>query len=164
MTFTDIAPLVDYHYWARDRLLAAVEPLTPEQFTRDLGNSFKSVRDTLSHVHAAEWVWLSRLSGTSPTSLLPHDRFGDLMAVRTGWSETEAGFRAFIAGLDAAALERVVDYRLLNGQPGSSLTWQILQHVVNHATYHRGQVTTMLRQLGAAPPKAQDLIAFYRER
>ena len=163
MTSADLATLVDYHYWARDRLLAAVEPLTAEQFTRDLGNSFKSVRDTLSHVHAAEWVWLSRLNGVSPTSLLPHDRFGDLAAVRAGWAETEAGFRAFVGGLDAAALERVVDYHLLNGQPGASRTWHIVQHVVNHATYHRGQVTTMLRQLGATPPKAQDLIAFYRE-
>jgi uncharacterized damage-inducible protein DinB len=42
--------------------------------------------------------------------------------------------------------------------------WQMLQHVVNHSTYHRGQVTTMIRQLGAAPPQAMDLIAFYRER
>ncbi len=164
MTSTDLAILIDYHYWARDRLLAAVEPLTADEFTRDLGNSFKSVRDTLSHLHAAEWVWLSRLSGTSPSSLLPHDRFADLAAVRAGWADTESGLRAITAGLDAAAADRVVDYKLLNGQPGSSRTWQILQHVVNHATYHRGQVTTMLRQLGAAPPKAQDLIAFYRER
>jgi uncharacterized damage-inducible protein DinB len=53
---------------------------------------------------------------------------------------------------------------LLNGTPGRSRIWHIVQHVVNHATYHRGQVTTMLRQLGAASPKSQDLILFYRER
>ena len=44
-----------------------------------------------------------------------------------------------------------------------SVLWHMLQHVVNHATYHRGQVTTLLRQLGAAPPKSMDLIAYYRE-
>ena len=57
----------------------------------------------------------------------------------------------------------MLDYRLLNGQPGRSTFWHMVQHVVNHGTYHRGQVTTMLRQLGAAPPKALDLIAYYRE-
>jgi uncharacterized damage-inducible protein DinB len=164
MTTPQLETLVDYHYWARDRLLAAVEPLPPDHFTRDLGNSFASVRDTLSHLHAAEWVWLSRLNGASPTALLAHDRFADLAAVRSGWAETESGIRALVSGLDEATRERVLEYRLLNGQPGASRTWHILQHVVNHATYHRGQVTTMLRQLGAAAPKPQDLIAFYRER
>lgn len=164
MTKDDLQALVEYHYWARDRLLEAVEPLTPDQFMRDLGNSFPSVRDTLSHLHAAEWVWQLRLDGASPTHLLPHDRFADLGSVRTAWAETEARYRALVDGLDDGGLNRVVEYRLLNGRAGANPTWQIVQHVVNHATYHRGQVTTMLRQLGAAPPKSQDLIAFYRER
>jgi uncharacterized damage-inducible protein DinB len=164
MTTPELVALVDYHYWARDRLLEAVEPLTAEQFTRDLGNSFRSVRDTLSHIHGAEWVWLSRLEGQSPTSLLAHDRFPDLAAARTEWAASEARLRALVSGLDEAGLGRVLDYRLLNGTPGASRVWHIVQHVVNHAAYHRGQVTTMLRQLGAAAPKSQDLIAFYRER
>jgi uncharacterized damage-inducible protein DinB len=58
----------------------------------------------------------------------------------------------------------VLDYQLFNGAAGRSVFWHMLQHVVNHASYHRGQVTTMLRQLGAAPPKSTDLITFYRER
>ena len=60
MNRADLQTLLDYHYWARDRLLDAIEPLTPEQYTRDLGNSFKSIRDTVAHVHAAEWAWYSR--------------------------------------------------------------------------------------------------------
>ena len=164
MTPTELATLIDYHYWARDRILAAVEPLPAEQFLRDLGSSFSSVRDTVSHLHGAEWVWLSRLQGESPTALLPHERFPDLAAVRTAWAESEAGLRTLVAGLDAAGLDRTLDYRLLNGTPGRSRVWHIVQHLVNHATYHRGQVTTMLRQLGAPSPKPQDLIAFYRER
>jgi len=164
MTPTELATLVDFHYWARDRVLDAVEPLSPDQFTKDLGNSFPSVRDTLSHLHGAEWVWLSRLQGESPTALLPHERFPDLAAARAAWAASESGLRAVVAGLDAAGLERTLDYHLLNGTPGRSRIWHIVQHVVNHGTYHRGQVTTMLRQLGAASPKSQDLIFFYRER
>ena len=56
MTPQELRTLVDYHYWALDRLLAAVERLTPDQFTRDLGNSFPSVRDTLAHLQGAEWI------------------------------------------------------------------------------------------------------------
>ena len=56
------------------------------------------------------------------------------------------------------------DYKLLSGQPAASPFWQMLQHVVNHASYHRGQVTTMLRQLGATPAKSMDMIAYLSER
>ena len=60
MTLQDLRTLVDFHYWARDRLLDSIERLTPEQFTRDMGNSFPSIRDTVAHLHAAEWAWYSR--------------------------------------------------------------------------------------------------------
>jgi uncharacterized damage-inducible protein DinB len=163
MTQQELQVLVDYHYWARDRMLAAVEPLSLDEFTRDLGSSFRSVRDTLSHLHGAEWIWLSRFQGTSPDSLLPHERFPHLAAVRAAWAETEVRVRALVGGLDQAGFQRIIEYRLLSGQPAANRAWHIVQHLVNHATYHRGQVTTMLRQLGAAPPEPLDLIAFYRE-
>ena len=83
--------------------------------------------------------------------------------MRAGWADTEAGVRAFVGGLDAAGVERVIEYRLLSGQPGANRTWHLVQHLVNHATYHRGQVTTMLRQLGATPPASLDLVTYYRE-
>lgn len=156
--------LLDYHYWARDRVLDAVEPLTPDQFTRDLGSSFRSVRDTLAHIYSAEWVWFSRWRGHSPTVHVPPETFADVAAIRGAWSGHEAEMRAFLAGVDENGTSRVIEYKLFNGQASASVFWQMLQHVVNHASYHRGQVTTMLRQLGAAPPKSMDLIAYYRER
>ena len=96
MNLTDLRTMLDYHYWARDRLLEVVEPLTPEQFTRDLGSSFKSIRDTLAHLHAAEWAWHSRWNGVSPTGLLPADRFSDVAAVRAAWVEIEDEIRGFV--------------------------------------------------------------------
>jgi uncharacterized damage-inducible protein DinB len=160
----DLRTLVDFNYWARDRMLAAVEPLTADQFLRDLGNSFRSVRDTVVHTYSAEWVWYTRWQGESPTAPIPFDKFPDLGSLWTAWRELERSIRGFVDGLDDAALARVLDYRLMNGQPGRSAYWQMIQHVVNHGSYHRGQVTTMLRQLGAPPPKSTDLIAYYREK
>jgi uncharacterized damage-inducible protein DinB len=158
----DLRTLLDYHYWARDRLLAAIEPLTPEQFNRDLGSSFKSIRETVVHTYAAEWAWLSRWQGQSPTALMTSDAFPDIAAIRNAWVDHEEKMRAFLEELGEGGLARVIEYKLLSGQPGSSPFWQMLQHVVNHASYHRGQVTTMLRQLGAQPAKSMDMIAYYR--
>lgn len=164
MNLQDLRTLLDYHYWARDRMLEALEPLTAEQLDRDMGNSFKSIRDTVTHVYAAEWAWYSRWQGTSPDKLLPADMFHDLAAVRLAWTDLEAKVRAYLEQLGEANVTQVIEYRLLSGQPGASPFWQMLQHVVNHASYHRGQVTTMLRQLGAQPAKPLDMIAFYRTR
>jgi len=162
MNSQDLQTMLDYHYWARDRVLDALDALTPEQYNRDLGNSFKSIRETTTHVYAAEWAWYSRWHGESPTALLPADRFPDLPALREAWTELEQKMRTFVGGLDEAGVNRVIEYKLLSGQAGASPLWQMVQHVVNHASYHRGQITTMLRQLGAQPAKSMDMIGYFR--
>jgi uncharacterized damage-inducible protein DinB len=162
MTLDDLRRLLDYHYWARDRMLEALDALTLEQYSRDLASSFRSIRDTAVHIYAAEWAWYSRWQGESPTVLINADVFPDIPALRDAWSEQEAKMRAFLERMEEVGLDQVIEYRLLSGDRGASPFWQMLQHVVNHASYHRGQVATMLRQLGAAPAKPTDLIAFYR--
>ena len=164
MTLEDLRTLLDFHYWARDRALDAVSALTPEEFTRDMGSSFKSVRDTLAHLYSAEWAWYQRWQGTSPTAMLPFDQVPDVASLREVWAAHEARMRAFLESLGESGITRVFEYKTLNGQTGSSAFWQMLQHLVNHGSYHRGQLTTLLRQLGATPAKSMDLIAFYRGR
>jgi len=164
MNKQELELLYDYHYWARDRMLAAVEPLTPDQFLRDMGSSFRSVRDTAAHIYSADWVWYARWMGESPTALLPMEMFPDAASIKAAWTDLERKVRSLLAGLDQNGVDRRFDYKLINGQPGSALFWQMAQHVVNHASYHRGQVTTLLRQLGVPPPKSMDMMAFYRER
>lgn len=164
MTSSEAVTLLDYHYWALDRVLKAVDGLTEDQYTRDLGNSFKSIKDTLVHTYSAEWIWHCRWTGQSPSGLLDPAAFPDLLSLKQTWTGHEAKMRALIGRLDQTGLDRVHQYRLMNGDPGETIFWQMLQHVVNHASYHRGQVTTMLRQLGAPAPASQDMIRYYRER
>jgi uncharacterized damage-inducible protein DinB len=164
MNLTDLKTLLDYHYWARDRMLEALEALTSEQYNKDLGSSFKSIRETVVHTYAAEWAWCSRWHGTSPTALLSSEPYPDVTSIRKAWSENEARIRAFTDQLGESGIDKVIEYRMLNGSSSASPFWQMLQHVVNHASYHRGQVTTMLRQLSASPAKSMDMIAFYRTR
>jgi uncharacterized damage-inducible protein DinB len=164
MTLDEAITLLDYHYWGRDRMLGAVEELTPEQFAADLGNSFKSVRDTVVHIYGAEWNWYLRWVGNPPTALPDPAAFPDVATIRAAWRAQEEKVRLFVGSLGEANLHRRFKYRTFDGQEMESAFAHMLQHVVNHATYHRGQVTTMLRQLGTPAPESQDLIRFYRER
>ena len=164
MNIQDAQTLIDFNYWARDRMLDAVNAVTTEQFTRSLGNSFGSIRDTLVHTMWAEMIWFSRWRGeTTPPTFAP-EAHPDAAAVRKAWSDHEVSLRDFFKTVDEQRLNAKIAYKNLNGLPYETPLWQMLQHVVNHGTYHRGQVTTMLRQLGAAPPKATDLIFYFREK
>jgi uncharacterized damage-inducible protein DinB len=165
MTLNELNTWLDYHYWARDLVFDAVATLTPEQFARPVESSFKSVRDTVAHIYFADWVWYMRwtdqLSGASPR---PNDSWPDVESLRTASKELEAKIRAFVNEGGEGGVNRVYHYKSLMGQPATSAFWQMLVHVVNHGSYHRGQVTTLLRQLGAAPPKSVDMIAFFRSQ
>jgi uncharacterized damage-inducible protein DinB len=162
MDFDQLRMLLDYHYWARDRMIAAVAALSPEQFNRDLGSSFPSVRETLAHLYGAEWVWRERWEGHTPGGLPAASHFPDLATLRAAWLDEEVRVRGLVTRLGPAGVLAEIAY-VRHGVRYSQPFWQLLQHVVNHGTYHRGQLTTMLRQLGASAP-VTDLIVFYRER
>jgi len=163
MNADDIRTLFEYNSWANHRALDSCAALNNEQFTRDLGSSFKSVRDTLVHTCGAEWLWLERFHGRSHSALLSAVDYADLAAVRARWEDVERDMNDFIASLTEADLARVYEFKTTQGAPQAQPGWQMLQHLANHGTYHRGQIATMLRQLGA---KAQgsDMIYFFRER
>src|SRR6185437_8220373 len=116
-----------------------------------------------AHMLGADWAWLSRWQGHSPSALPESWDLSTFDALRARWAEVERDQEAFIAGLTDDALRRPLAYRNWAGESCEEPLWQILRHVVNHATYHRGQVVTMLRQLGATAPST-DLIKFYREQ
>lgn len=158
---TEIQELYHYNRWANARVLDAASSLSGDQLVQDLGSSFPSVKDTLVHILAAEWVWLSRWKGVSPRGLPEGWPKSTLEELCARWAAVEEEQREFLAGLDEARLDTVVAYSTIDGQAFASPLWQMLRHVVNHSSYHRGQVITMLRQLGAEGC-ATDLILFYR--
>ncbi len=143
--------------------MEAAAALTPEQFTKPLGSSFSSVRDTLAHLYGAEWIWLERFQGRSPASLPDARQFASLASLRERWLEHETRLLGFARGLTQADLDRMMEYKTLKFGVYRNSLCQSMQHLVNHGTYHRGQVTTLLRQLGARPILT-DLMHFYRER
>ena len=162
MDVSDIQELYRYNQWANARIFEAVSGLTPLEFTRDLGNSYPSVRDTLTHIVWAEWVWLQRWKGTSPRQRFDPTDFSDVKPLKTRWVELNAEQRAFIEAVTPERLGAVVEYVNLQGQTWRYGLWRQMYHVVNHSTYHRGQLTTMLRQLGKVPIPT-DFLVFHDE-
>lgn len=163
MNLEDVRQLYDFNGWANDRTLNSCAALSAEQFTRDLGSSFKSVRDTLAHISGAEWIWLERWHGRTPSGLPSAADFPDFETVRRQFAEIDRNLVDYAASLNADDLQRVVSVKTSSGTVFASPLWQMLQHLANHGSYHRGQVATMLRQLGFKPT-GTDLIGFYRER
>jgi uncharacterized damage-inducible protein DinB len=162
MSPAEMQLLFDYNAWANRRVLSASEKLTTEQLVTSLHSSFTSVRDTLAHIYGAEWIWLERFQGRSPGALPSAEEFRDIAGLRDKWLEHEQRLLTFVRGLSQADLDREMEYKTLRFGVYRNPLWQSMQHVVNHGTYHRGQVTTLLRQLGAQPILT-DLMHFYRE-
>jgi len=155
-----IKALYEYNRWANERIFEAVSRITPEEYKRDMQSSHRSVRDTFVHVVSAERIYLQRVSGTSPKALWSPLDFATVSKLREQWVELIREQMAFIANLTEEQLKKPITYINLAGEPFTYPLWQILQHVVNHSSYHRGQITTMLRQLGAKP-EATDFLLFY---
>jgi uncharacterized damage-inducible protein DinB len=160
MTPEDIRLLYDYNAWADHRTLDSCAALSDEQFKRDLGSSFGSVHHTLVHIMGAEWIWYERWQGRTPSALPVAEQFATLASLRKQWADIERNLMSYVAGLSAADLDRVIEYRNVRGNRFAYLLRPMLQHLVNHGSYHRGQVASLLRQLGALP-RPTDLLRYY---
>jgi len=156
--------LYDYTEWANDLVLTAADKLSNEQLVKDVQISHKSILGTLAHMAGAEWIWLERWLGRSVTNLdawapWTHENNHTVQEVRTKWQPIIENRRAYISRLKDEDLPRELGFKRLNGEAFSMPLVVQMQHVVNHATLHRGQVVGMIRQLGITPP-ATDLL-FY---
>lgn len=155
--------LTDYTRWADARLLDAVSRLSPEQWLKDLGNSHTSVRDTVVHIASAQWIWLSRWRSESPKAMWPAADYPTQASIRERWEPFSAQLASFVAEQSEESLKRPLAYKNLKGEPMSYPLGHQILHATNHSTYHRGQVTTLLRQLGAQPAST-DLVLYYLEK
>jgi len=158
MTKEDIRELFEYDRWANQRVIQSVAKLSPEQFTRNLGGSLPSVRNTLVHIIGGEWIWLQYWKAKSLDTrfvadlqnrrdlLFAPEAYPTIEAAQAKWAEVEKEQIAFVEATNDQSLETLLPFRT---------TWvklsQLMQHVANHSTYHRGQISVMMRQLGAEP-------------
>jgi uncharacterized damage-inducible protein DinB len=169
MNKDDIHLLYEYDRWANNRVLQAVSAFSGEQFTRDLGGSFRSVRDTLVHIISGEWGWLAYWKELNPDAafiadlkkrrdaLFRPEAFPNAAVVQAKWAEVEKEQAKFVDGLTDESPGKMLPFRATQ----ASLA-HLMQHLANHSTYHRGQIALMMRQLGAEPA-ATDFHVFLME-
>lgn len=159
----NIRQLYDYNRWADRRTLTVASRLANDDFLRPMSNSFSSVRDTLAHILGAEWIWLERWRGRSPRALLDPAAFPTVQSLESRWETLERDQMQFTESLTPQRLSEELAYVNLKGERYSYPLWQQLVHVVNHSSYHRGQITTLLRQLGAKGVST-DFLAYFDEK
>lgn len=166
MDVSDIKNLFNYMEWANELAMDAANKLPDEHLRRDVGISHRSIFGTLVHMAGAEWIWLERWNGRSPLkaeawSKWSTDSCTDLACLKDRWSDLINDRSRFVSELDDTRLAADLSFKLLSGDASSMLLIHQMQHVVNHATLHRGQIVGMIRQLGLDPP-ATDLIFYLR--
>jgi uncharacterized damage-inducible protein DinB len=154
---------LEFMKWADDIMFAAISEVPPGQLDHDFGSSFKSLFGTLNHVYLAELVWLKRIQGNPGTKIADLEAPADLSALGQAWPELHRAWIDWSRSMSDENLRAPLIFRSMQGTEAQLPLWQIVLHVVNHGSYHRGQVATMLRQSGIKPP-GTDLLAFYRTR
>ena len=161
MRADEIRELFVYNAWANRRVFDALAALPEEQYHRDVKCSFASIHGTVAHIVGAEQLWLGRWRG-QPAAMLKGSDVGSLAELRQIWERVETERGEFLRALTDDRLASRITVKAASGEFVHALQ-QTLQHAVDHSSYHRGQIVTLLRQLGVKPPST-GLIAFYREQ
>lgn len=153
---------LDYSAWASRKLVESATKLTPDELTRDFATADQGVLGTLVHVYAADRVWLGRIQGNVPARFLDLEQDMHLSVLQNEWPTLHQRWKDWAVSLQDECVLTKASYRDLKGNFYETPLWQILLHVVNHASHHRGQVSGFLRTMGHQPPPI-DLIYYYRE-
>ena len=153
-----------YNAWFNGRLYELISSLTEEDRRRDMGAFFRSIHGTLNHILLTDRIWLGRISkhphGFRSLEKTPlvfefdslaqilYESFPELAAQRL---DTDAAIQAWVAELTPELLEGDLSYSRSTGQSIVAPFWHVVSHLFNHQTHHRGQITTLLSQLGHDP-------------
>jgi uncharacterized damage-inducible protein DinB len=162
MNKQDIFLLYKYNQWANARILDSAANITQEQFRAQAPFPHGGLQGTLVHALSAQWIWLTRWEGSSPTSLLKKEEFPTFESLRARWSDEEKRLMEFVETVSEERLNSTFDYRNTSGKPFTKVLWQVMAHVVNHGTQHRSEAAAMLTDLGHSPGDL-DLISYLIE-
>jgi uncharacterized damage-inducible protein DinB len=161
MTLDEVRELFAYNAWANRQILGAAAALPTDVYQRDLKSSHGGIHGTLAHIVWAEHLWLNRWLQKPNPAVAQGKDLRTAADVRARWEEIEAERRRLLAGLSEAQLEETRTVKPSTGGEYQHTLSQMFHHVVDHSSYHRGQIVTLLRQVGAVPP-VTGLIFFYR--
>ena len=152
---------LDYTAWASHRIVDAAAKLSPEELSHDFQTADRTILNTLVHTYVADRLWLARMQHEPQRP--PTDADRSLQVLETEWPALMEHWNAWAASLTDESAQAPLEYHDLRGNPWKQPVWQLILHVVNHGTHHRGQASGFLRTLGHTPP-VLDLVGYYREK
>ena len=155
-----IKQVYDYCYWANKRYFAVDEGLSEEQLHKMQGHSWDDVHAMLVHMMSSEWIWLQRWHGTSPKSHLNKNDFQTLASVNEHWNQVEAEMRTYIESQTEISLQAEITYSNFSGETFRVPLYQMLMHVANHETHHRGELAAMFALMNVPHPE-EEVIQYF---
>ena len=157
---TILITYTEYNAWANKKILDLLAE-NISQIDKEVKSSFTSLRKTIHHIWFAEEIWFKRLHGESPTSLAePTNDFAVFTKQLLARSQS---FIDTVKNYDENYLQTLNTYKAIVGTPFTNPQWEMIMHCMNHSTYHRGQIVTILRELGATTIPSTDMITYFRE-
>ncbi len=160
MTKNYFLQLATYNIQANNIVHGWLESIDDKQWNREVISSFNSIKDTAIHVLSAENIWHERFTGVTPPTWLAKDFSGDKKTVIARWKQASNDLLKYIESLDDEALSQQFAYTRLNGDAFTKSLYNVVAHVFNHSSYHRGQLVTMLRQVGFVDVSSLDYLTF----
>ncbi|HSP21395.1 MAG TPA: DinB family protein [Planococcus sp. (in: firmicutes)] len=139
--------LFAYHQWATEECLKHVQSCREDLYARQGANSFASIEETTKHVIGVEKLWLQRMM-KNPKPTFEHFDVSTVEKAIEAFSLLHAEMDLYFASLTEEQWQETLDFRNMRGVDFSNTREEMLFTVINHASYHRGQVTSFLRQFG----------------
>ena len=157
-----LTSFAQYEYWANEKILNVVVGLTEEQQKQQIVSSFPSIHKTCSHVWDASRVWWQRLQHELPVMGPTVEANYPIAEVADSILKQNRKWIDWLVAASEADIEQELSYTNLKGEPYRQPVKDILLHLFNHGTYHRGQLVTMLRQVGVEQIPQTDYIVYSR--
>jgi len=158
-----IINLTHYNLWANTKLTGFLKMLSTALLDKDIISSFNTIRKTLYHVWDAEAIWYNRIKGTSLPDWPSNNFTGTNEEAFVGFIEQSAMFARFANNSNEDMIMRQIKYKSLEGKEYENNISEIIVHIMNHSTFHRGQLITMLRNVGFKDLSSTDYITYLRE-
>lgn len=156
--------LADYNIWANNIVCGWLGNISDEQWKQHITSSFNSIYETVLHIAASEKVWVERLKKFTQHELLINTFHGSKEKLIKIWKDESISFEKFIEDFPNDSLNEKLAFKNTKGIPHNQPYWQLFAHIINHTTYHRGQLVTMLREVGYTDLDSTDMTTYFRTK
>jgi uncharacterized damage-inducible protein DinB len=164
MTKTYLIELAEFHVWANETVCSWLDKIDDAKWKQIIVSSFSSIESTALHTAAAEKLWLERFENKPSNEVLINTFKGSKAELISIWKDLAQDFQKFIENFDEEKLTENLTYKNIKGIEFTIPYYWLFSHVVNHATYHCGQLVTMLRQVGFTDVWSIDMSTFYTKK